>query len=335
MTSTAINTLNGLFYSSYAGDIYTTGLAQLYSHNPEIFAAFADLFHQLYPRQQALKVKHLSAGSRADFVWQQISLHSTTQFNIEVSDIVAPSLSKKNVQNCQLSTTAFDLRQSFPEISTANRFDLIFATYSFDSIWFEQDAYYLKEGNHWFQVHYQLQLKKSDSIPSYISDFLSAILNTGISTTRLPQDYFDALEITETRTQIDIASKPYGKQIKSYYQDFERAQCAFPGGMIQRVKEAFANQLATHGAIILGEVIIPDHTTMTTLLNRNLGHQRSGKIARYKIEDYGLAAQILRAEGFNFRFIPIKDFVKKHTPNAKLHQYQQISDTNHIVIIQK
>ena len=81
----------------------------------------------------------------------------------------------------------------------------------------------------------------------------------------------------------------------------------FPGGFINKVIE-LTKQLKDDGVMIVGEVAY--HGNNPNIPVRT--HEFSGRVAKYKVEDYFLASKILESIGYKVSILPFKNLAENY-----------------------
>lgn len=316
-TATAINRLNQM---TFPADFNTIDLAGYFVGNDAVQRALAQTIESAASNGR-IRVKELATGQRSR--WERILGHARpdTRFDIELTDFstgVLPSdaeLATIDVERASVSRREYSLLKQFEKLPQSERFDVLLTTYGFDSIWFAQDRRYVKINNAWYQSKFRVRVHDAaQGLPTAL---------------RSPRKYevdpvgLQGAYVEEMLVPVDITKVPYGREVASRYAGIETAGVNVPGGLIARVEEAFDRQLKPGGAFIIGDVAL----TTEDVPQRAEGFyvpafRVSGVVAKYKQEDYGLAAQVLRAKGFTVLLQRVGDFVGQ--PDDPAHTDQVI-----------
>jgi hypothetical protein len=142
------------------------------------------------------------------------------------------------------------------------------------------------------------------------------VLETGLSNKNLQREDFQHISIKKKLIKVDIDLVQYGKVISDYYVRKSKVDVNFPGGLIKKVVEAFETQITPGGAFIIGDMAVNGREGFVTngLPNgKSLfmdDYMTSGEVAKFKVEDYGLAKVILESYGFDVELVTVEDFIK-------------------------
>lgn len=310
-----INNLNSLFYSRVDNVWSDSGLADFFTKIEPIQSALAEKIENLIPKK-FIRVKEL--GSGADLSrWEIISkLKLKRKWNVILTDFSEKSIpSVKTLsesKNFHFSSEKYNLLNQFPLLKKRDRYDVILATYVFDSIWFSQDNHYEKLGNIWHKTTYKLDIDKNYPKRKLLSKALKK--TSSIKSTQI--DQFQHIKIERKVDTIDINKVPYGGKISKYYKNKSKIRLNFPGGLINKIIEAFERQLTPSGLFIIGDMAINSKKGFIPKDSPNdkfiymTDYMTSGKVAKFKVEDYGLAALILKQKGFDVELETVEDFIK-------------------------
>lgn len=314
-SNTAINNLNTLFYSKVDNVWSDSGLADFFTKIEPIQTALAEKIEKLIPKN-FIRVKEL--GSGADLTrWEIISklkLKKIWQVTLtDFSDKSIPSVKTlSESKNFHFRSEKYNLLNPTPRLVKKNRYDAILATYVFDSIWFPEDFHYEKIKNTWHKTTYKLDVSKS--YPK--RNLLLKALENPSSIKSMQIDQFQYIYIKKKKAIVDINNLPYGGIISKYYAKKSKVSLNFPGGLIKKVIEAFEKQISPDGAFIIGDMAVNSKKGFTPKDSPNdkviymTDYLTSGKVAKFKVEDYGLAAIILKLKGFDVGLETVEDFIK-------------------------
>ena len=296
-SNTAINKFNSYFYSSL-DDVYKeSGLADFFTKIEPIQTALAKKIEKLINKQE---ISIIELGTGKDISrWQIISGHAIKKWVVKLTDFTDNSLPMidevSQRKNFDFSTKKIDLLKPFITAREKNKVDVILATYVFDSIWFQKDLHLEKKNGKWYQAKYKL---------------------TGSFTKKMSISDFQKIEIEKRLEEVDIGKFEYGEIIAKYYSNKKTISLNFPGGLINKVVEAFDKQIAPGGAFINGDMAVNDKKGFIqkdTPSGKDFymeDYFTSGKAAKFKLEDYGLAREVLETKGFKVELETVEDFVK-------------------------
>jgi hypothetical protein len=210
-----------------------------------------------------------------------------------------------NLKNIDFEIEAYDLRDPMP--FRDEKVDVMFVTYGFDSVWLEDDVMYVKHNNEWFRIKYRVKVLPTAKQPEKLLSYL----REGFTTDPVYLEDFDNVVVETLAEKVDILKVPYGKYIQSLYGEYEEARTIVPGGIIKRVQEAFENQIKDDGIFVIGEVatypIKPDEKIELTVVDYNT----TGKVGKYKVEDFYLAEAILKDIGYSVEVLDMEKEAKR------------------------
>jgi hypothetical protein len=207
------------------------------------------------------------------------------------------------------------------------RYDVILITYGFDSLWFDKDIHLEKKDGRWYQTIYNLKINNA-KLKNDISSYLKYVKCAG----KITLNEIERIIINKKNEFININSLPNGSEISKRYFGAVNIGVNYPGGLIQIVDEAFSSILKKGGTFIIGDIAVTDQEGYITSYNRNYpdifmdDFRTVGKVAKCKIEDYGLAQSILEKQGFNVELKNIMDFVEE------ADQITPINVTDHFIM---
>ena len=296
-SNTAINKFNYHFYSR-VDDVYKeSGLADFFTKIEPIQIALAKKIEKLINKQE---ISIIELGTGKDFSrWQIISRHANKKWVVKLTDFTDNSLPMiKEVyqrRNIGFSAKKIDLLKPFITAREKDKVDAILATYVFDSIWFQKDLHLEKKNGRWYQAKYKL---------------------TGIFTKKMSIPDFEKIKIEKRLEEVDVGKFEYGEIIAKYYANKKNIRLNFPGGLIGKIVEAFKKQISPGGVFINGDMAVNDKKGFIprdTPSGKDYymeDYFTSGKAAKFKLEDYGLAREVLESEGFKVELETVEDFVK-------------------------
>ncbi|MFV1917661.1 MAG: hypothetical protein ACC618_04250, partial [Patescibacteria group bacterium] len=304
----ALNKINSLFYSSVDSAFKNTGLADFFVKIEPIQIALAKKIEELIPKT-TIRIKELGSGKDTTR-WEIISKQKSPRpvgpqarrgkrkWDVILSDFSAntlPDLSRiKRSENIRFSTEKLDLLVPFKRLTEKEKVDVILTTYGFDSVWFAEDAHLEKIKNVWYRAKYKISPLEN---VREITDF-------------------QKIKIERKLEKVNLKNFEFGEHISEYYSNKTNVILNFPGGLIEKTKEAFEKQITKDGVFIIGDMavdnrqgrIIKDSPNGDPVYMKDF--KTSGKVAKFKVEDYGLAKIILETKGFNVELESVEDFIK-------------------------
>jgi hypothetical protein len=269
-TSDAINAINAQYYTHPAAFSDQLGLADIYTRNTSLNRAIGSLLETLLPSNKSVvRIKELSAGSH-NTKWRYITERLVTRKNVEVilSDFDLAIFGA----GTEFKTEAYSLFDQFPVLPDPEKLDAILITYGFDSVWLPDDLSLRKENGSWSRVTFQLQYPDNFN-PQNITDI-------------------EQIKVMTRLEAVELGDIQYGELIECLYADIPEVWVNVPGGMIKRIVEAFNNQLCHDGVFLIGEVA----RNKPAQVQEIEPFSTSGRIAKFKIEDYLLMQNILEQE---------------------------------------
>ncbi len=304
----ALNTVNQLFYGSSADiDWYSeeAGVADLYVSFEPFLQGFAAWLKKQDVSKKPMRVRELCAGPRAGKKWETI----------------APAYLELTDFQREPRLNLFDDFETLPQ---EMRFDVMFVSYGFDSVWLPEDVSLEFKKGEWFRKLFRVTQTKALPLRPKL------------------QDLKRAFRLEERDEEIpDIRSLAYGKEIAEYYSGLRWVQPNFPGGLIAKVLQAFERQLNPNGLFISLESAVPDKQTWRTLETMSASYGTTGSVALYKDQDYGIAKFILERKGFQVQIIPVKKltdpFVSEYSKHAEGYQeaYESLLDSQYMMVVKK
>lgn len=295
--STNINKLNSHFYTNVDNVFSVSGLADFFTKIEPIQIALAKKIENLIKKSR-ISVLELGTGSDISR-WQIISGIIRKKWVVKLTDFSNNVLPDTKMlppkDNFSFATEKLDLLQPFRALREKDKVDVILATYVFDSIWFPRDLHLEKIKNKWYQAAYRIK---------------------GTFINKSSVDEYIRIKIEKKLNKVNLKEIKNGKIISDYYQHKENIKINYPGGLIDKVEEAFDRQISRGGIFIIGDMavnsksgFIPKESPKDKAFYMEDYHT-SGKVAKFKVEDYGLAKKILEKERFSVRLETVEDFVK-------------------------
>lgn len=309
-----LNTINYLFYSHCPAAFDNSGPANFFVRIAPIQIALKNKIEATIKRD-TIYLKELASGASFDR-WQTIQeLPTNKKWEIMLTDFSQNSLPVvKSLKSDSYSfkTKIENLNSPLQDIKQGKKYDVVLTTYGFDSVWLPEDVHYEKKKGDWFKSKYFLQVKNIR-----LRDKIDGVLK-GSRSSAFEISELSSLKVKKVLQKINILDEPFGDMISKYYAKKENIKINFPGGMIQKTKEAFDKQIEGKGLFIIGDLAVSDRSGYTKRLSLENGlamedYLEVGKVAKCKVEDYGLAKKILEIEGFRVEIINLMDFISQNT----------------------
>jgi len=298
----AINKYNSLFYTKVTDPFESGDVANFFTVIEPVQVALAKTIESLV-NNKTIRVKELGVGTGI-VRWGIIPAQTTKKWEVVLTDFdknVLPDISRlSRFENFTFSTKVQNLIKPFTDLGDDKKYDVLLTTYGFDSIWFPQDCHYEKINGNWWKANYSLEVD-----PNILKKKRLAIAD------------FKDIIISKKLTEVSIDKEKFGKEIKKYYQHKKSVKINFPGGLIKKITESFDFQIADKGLFISGDMAVGTKAGKTGVDSPNgkrfamRDFETSGKVAKFKIEDYGLAKIILEKRGFRVTLATVEDFVKR------------------------
>lgn len=306
----AINRYNSLFYSKTQHPFSESGLADFFTNTRFIQEALKTFIEKNIDKKN-IKILELGCGSDLSRWKTIISLPSTKNWEVTLTDFskkILPDVTTLQSKNFSFQTSEIDLLKPLCK-QVENTFDVVLSTYTFDSVWGKEDIHLEKRGKTWSYALYDLEV-----IPKYRRTFS---LNDSKKTKYEIKD-FEKIAITKQLLPLNIMHFKYGKIIHEYYKQKTFVNINFPGNLIEKIDEFFAKSINRNGLFITGDIAVVEKTGKTTKrysTDTVFGmddYMTSGKVAKFKIEDYGLAKVILEEKGYKVDLMYLEEFLKKN-----------------------
>jgi len=322
-SKSAINNYNSLFYSSVKDAFLEGQLADFFVKIDAISLAFAKKIEKLIPKDQ-VRVLELGTGSHFSR-WEAIRNEETKKkWEVVLTDFTLNSLPKVIKSTSQFSFKAkkLDVLKPFPK----NSVDVVLTTYGFDSVWFPEDIHLERKDGKWYEGRYKFEV--SGKRKKMILEALAKGRSLGLFLTD-----FENISIRKKLFPTDLSQVKYKKQIEEYYPAGD-IKINFPGGLLAKVDEAFEKMIAPGGVFITGDMavnskkgVIPKNNYMGEVEMKD--YMTSGKVAKFKVEDYGLAKKILEKKGYRVELVTVEEFI------AKSGQEIPLRVVDHLVMVVK
>lgn len=321
-----LNQINLLYYSKVKNAFEDGGPANFFTHLEPINFAFFRKIEKLIPNGPVHLMELCSGGSPRR--WENLrEFDSKRTWDITLTDFSTdflPDIEKLKTENLRFKTEKVNLlmhSEILKRVQDDRILDVILVTYGFDSVWFPEDMHLEKINNVWFKANYLIEGDSSISLR--------------MTREQLEEKDFEKIEIIKKLEKINLNNLKYGKIIEERYNHLDSVKVNFPGGLITKVQEAFKVLLKDSGIFISGDIAVDDKTGIIKSDNANYpdiimdDYITVGKVAKAKIEDYGIAKVILEMEGFKVDLKNVMDFVEEMgeiTPiNVTDHQVMVVS----------
>lgn len=213
-----------------------------------------------------------------------------------------------NLDGITFGYDAYDMRKPFETLDEQDKVDLMLVTYGFDSVWDESDAMYVKDHGEWHQIKYRVKVSPT----AKNTDRLIEYLRNGYCAEGLSLDAFDDVIVETIAVPVDLDKVQYGGFVKKAYGGYEEARVSMPGLLVQRVKEAFEKQIKKNGYFIIGEVATYPIKEGEKIELTIADYNTTGRVAKYKVEDFYVAEMILESMGFDAEVHDISKLAGKY-----------------------
>ncbi len=338
-SSGAINALNASYYASPVAFDKEAFLANMYTCNIALNYALGGLIADLSLPKDHLKIKELASGAKTDhwlFMAEGMRHKGVKDMDITVTDFVLPPISGAYDTHPDVHVRAeiYNLFDDFPALQGGQRLDVIFASYTFDSIWQPEDIRLTKVGDEWYQSSYRL--KVADWNPRK-DELIAALRSRRPLDHARPVDYMGVF-IEEARQKVNLDDHPYGDIIRHT----ELSAVNVPGGMITRVVQAFRTQLSDDGIFVIGEAMMLGAIGVPQPFYLN-ACELTGVAARYKIEDYLLGRDVLEQRyGLQVDLVTFEELAQRYLPEGWAGQVPALeriqlhnTDGNAVIVVSK
>ncbi len=345
-TFDAVNDINRAYYGLPSNTAFlNSGLAPYFVEIPSVQHALSHAIESHLPNRvrRPIKLVEIAAGLRNRWrLWSE----TRRRYDVTLTDFsphILPDSAHQEVgENISLRTGVYNLYEPLQLTHTdGGQFDVLLATYAFDSVWLPGDRRYVKAKNgEWCEAVYRVV------VPEYLEPAeklaLLVALRTGVWENTNGMSLLGLLkkvEIQERLLPVDMQEVPFGPQIVQMYGRLETVEVNVPGGLVQRVQEAFHTSLSAGGIFIIGDVAINHGECYTQAENGSWsqtfisGHNTSGEVAKYRVADFGLAKHILEAEGFRVTIYDATEYAMRFA-NGDLEQRRQLHGiTNQYIMV--
>ncbi|MFA6005559.1 MAG: hypothetical protein WC775_03705 [Patescibacteria group bacterium] len=282
---------NAANVSFYASEQYDKHYWVVLFNNPIINIALGKFFFQILPQNRKLRLGEWGAGNTGE-KWQSLLRQLTSGGTVTLMDFKDRQTNPPGVpEGWGAAREKQNLLEPLPNLPEDKKFDAIVCSYTFDSIWAPGDMRLVYKKGQWYQVLTRLRIP--DNHPR--KEELLAALKAGAPLSNPTSKDYAWINVEELIVPVDINKIPYGSIIDKRgraaaerMHPEDEAAVNVPGGLIAKVVEAFDKQLTRDGVCVIGDVVSGEPGFQSSAVNEtNHG-------ALYKVEDYYLAAKILR-----------------------------------------
>ena len=349
--------LNRLVALHYALD--PRAIAQIpdaYTTNQNLQMAFGRLFAQALESKTDAHVMEWASGNRVKKRWSVIlgelaksrSLRFVRLTLTDFSDSTIPAgelrgLGFRGLSHLkrEVGTAKVNLLQPLPDLQRS--VDAILVTQGFDSIWSDEDVYYVKKGGKWYQGKCRLRVPKAD--PQ--RDEVLAVLRGEQEDTTLPATAFEVERAVFVEQILEaLAESQVPASVRRAYKGHATAAFWYPGGIMHRAEEAFKTVLKPDGMLVLaGEASRNGGYCGEGTATRATSAQRTVQVyarmyyrlpsgAIYKHDEWPLVQTVLSERGYEVSITPIAEFISSQVGGD--HSAEFVPDIgNHVMIIRK
>lgn len=295
--------------------------------------------------QQSLDLSSLALSViRADelpALNQRVEMYARSDFALH---ILPANVQQEAGRNIMLRAGVYDLHRPLHTAhAEGGRFDVVLGTYAFDSVWLPGDRRYVKNRNgEWCESSYRIIIPEYYDFAEKVAVLVALRTGEWEKTEGMPVlELLQKLEIQERLVPVDMQKVPFGSQILARYDNLATAEVNFPGGLLQRVQEAFENTLTKDGIVVIGDVAVINNECYTEAssssdhqLKRQYirGYYTSGSVEKYNVQDFGLAKQILEAQGFKVTIYNAREFAMRFADREQRNQLQ-VEGNQYIIVV--
>jgi hypothetical protein len=327
-----------------------------YTSSHSLQVALGRWFLQAFGRKAHVLMMEWACGTRVRKRWSTIfgelaksgTLRSVSLTLTDFSDSTIPAGKLRGLafrgfsrMKREVNTAKLDLLQPLPDWECS--IDAILVTQGFDSIWSDEDMYYVKRGSKWYQGRCRLRVPKADP---QRDEVLSVLRREG-SDTKLPAQAFEverAVFVEQVLEAVHDVQVP--PNVRSAYKGYSVAAFWYPGGIIKRVEEAFSKILKADGVLVLageastnggycGELMSTNATLSprkVPIWGRMYHKLPSGAI--YKHDEWPLVQTVLSQRGYEVTLVPLADFLSSQVGGDHSDEFNpDVGD--HIMLIRK
>lgn len=312
-TPDAINAINISYFESPIAFTPEAGLANAFNDSIVLNILMgAFLGDRVGKPGEFLRIKELAAGALPEH-WQvaadaatisEGTISGAAGVELTLTDFFAPPI-PGDLENDQLrvQSEAYSLLDDLPNLPPDQRFDVLMATYGFDSVWQPEDMRLTRIGGRWYQS--LMRVKVDDWSPRQ-QELITAMRAREPLPDATATDY-EGIYVEEVMEEIDRSQVPYADILE---ESREHVTINYPGGLIKRAVQAFDRQLNDDGIFMSIDIADIQQPTLTPS-----PADVSGVAERFKIENYHVAAKILEREhGLHVEFISLTQLVARYMP---------------------
>ncbi len=337
----ALNDLNRVFYGRNSDEFTSVMVGSI-----PLQKALAGFIEAEF-EGKTIRVKELAAGANVYKRWQEVDRNLPAGKQVEVvatdfSTNTLPNPEQLQFEAGQVSMTAevYDLSESMQPVDSQDRFDVMLASFAFDSVWQSGDITLVKFNDKWYQELYRLRVH--DRWPK--RDEFLAVLRGESVTVDFEREDFHRVEVERILVPFKPDDHQFGRDIIEHYRRASVARFNFPAGIIRRVEEAFEHQLTDSGIFVIldcatndpwGGMIDPTGQKGAP----NEAFEKVGALDRfkdaayYKPENFNLAAKILQEHGFRVEVVLVNDFIAQN--GDEYPEVDQFGPNNWAMIVRK
>jgi len=313
-SSTGLNAINSLYYG-YCAEAFTKhgDIADIYVRNRMVQYTVLQLILERVAAT-AIRIKEFCCGGK--YVrWQKFAeyLPSNRSMEVTLSDITSDiiplaEIRSRNLLRMKFNSQSYDLRNPFPTLSEDEKFDTLLVTYGFDSVWLPHDVIYVKQNDKWSQILYRV--KVLPDTPN--KEHLLHLLRKEEADVSVNLSLFKNVVIECIAKPISLINVLYGAEIEELYGEYKEVRVIVPGTLVERVEQAFAGQLKKGGIFMIGEVATYPLDREKEIVMTIADYNTTGKVGKYKVEDFWLAERILQHKGYKVEVLQLGEAAKRY-----------------------
>jgi|GEM_PF-2178520 len=336
----AMNAINASYFASEIAFDASANLATMFVANKPLNVAIGSLIARNTIDSSPVRIKEISSGSNTGH-WQQIvqaitEADNQKQVELTLTDFVTPTIAPElAMSDLAVKAETYSLFDDLPELPSDARFDAILATYGFDSVWQPEDVKLSLIHDQWYRTAYRVKVADW----ALRRDELVRAMRQGKPLPQATAKDYDGIVVETAMEPIDLTEHPYHEHIIAS----EQKTVLFPGGLIKRVVNAFQTQLHDKGIFISGDTGNFGFHDPKKYFIAGADACTSGVAARYRLDDYVLAKQILEnVHGLDVALIGLGELAGKYLPDdwrqdCLPNEQRQIDDlpTNGIMLVKR
>lgn len=314
-SSDAMNAINASYYASSIAFDPSARLATMFVTNQPVNIALGSLMaRNIDGRKSRLRIKELASGTKTSHwthIAQGLQSNGVEHMELTLTDFTmqSPSFGADLAnQFTDVKTETYSLLDEMPALPEKDRYNILITTYGFDSVWQAEDLCLTRVNDQWYKNVYRV--KVADWTPRK-HELLEALRQEKPLPDAEVSDY-NCIAVETAMIPIDVLDMPYAQ----YLQKSVRSRINFPGGLIKRVINAYETQLKEDGICIIGDTANFGFDKDSPYGSGESDRRVSGVAARYKVEDYVFAKQILESEyGLTVDLISLSELLTKYLPD--------------------